>query len=111
MFNIEKLQPAILGLSGLDAGLNEDEIAIQSTLHDFALNVMRPIGKELDRMTPEEIVQPGSPIFKYIEELWLGRITTLFPPREKYPGSSRLAAVPVSPSEHVLCARKFWLND
>jgi hypothetical protein len=42
---------------------------------------------------------------------WLGRITTLFPPREKYPGSSRLAAVPVSPSEHVLCARKFWLND
>ncbi len=42
---------------------------------------------------------------------WLGRLTTLFPTREKYPGSSQLAAVPVSPSEHVLCDRKFWLND
>ena len=48
---------------------------------------------------------------KELERQWLGRITTLFPPREKHPGSSRLAAVPVSPSEHVLCARKFWLND
>jgi hypothetical protein len=48
---------------------------------------------------------------KHAKGEWLGRITTLFPPREKYPGSSRLAAVPVSPSEHVLCARKFWLND
>jgi hypothetical protein len=55
-----------------------------------------------------EFRQQGNQFF---EIMWLGRITTLFPPREKYPGSSRLAAVPVSPSEHVLCARKFWLND
>lgn len=68
MFNIEKLQPAVLGISGLDAGLTDEELAVQSTLHDFALTIMRPIGKELDRMTPEEVVQPGSPIFKYIEE-------------------------------------------
>lgn len=68
MFNIEKLAPAPLGISGLDAGLAEDEIALQSTLHDFALNVMRPIGKELDRMNPRDVVEPGSPIFDYIAE-------------------------------------------
>ncbi|MDA8879937.1 acyl-CoA/acyl-ACP dehydrogenase [Pseudomonadales bacterium] len=68
MFDIEELGPAQLGISGLDAGLAEDEMALQLTLHDFALNVMRPIGKELDRMTPSDVVASGSPIFDYIAE-------------------------------------------
>ena len=55
-------------LSGFDAGLSEDERAIQQNVHRFAVEVVRPIGKELDRMEPAKAYEPGSPFWTYHEE-------------------------------------------
>ena len=35
--------------------LSDTERAVRDTLRRFALEVMRPIGKELDTLSPEEI--------------------------------------------------------
>lgn len=51
----------VVGISGFDAGLSEDELAVQQAVHRFAQDVMRPIGRELDRMPSEEAFLPGSP--------------------------------------------------
>lgn len=47
-------------LSGFDAGFSEQELAAQEGLHRFAAEVMRPIGRELDRMDPDKAYEPGS---------------------------------------------------
>ena len=52
--------PAV-GLSGFEPPLSEEETAIQAAVHRFARDVMRPLGVELDRMTAEEAIAPGSP--------------------------------------------------
>jgi len=68
MFEMDKVPPLQLGLSGLEFGLNEEELAIQETAHRFAKEVMRPIAAKLDNMTPEEVAAPGSPIFEFVEK-------------------------------------------
>jgi acyl-CoA dehydrogenase len=40
--------------------LNDTERAVRDTLQRFALEVMRPIGKELDKLTPEEVIAEDS---------------------------------------------------
>jgi acyl-CoA dehydrogenase len=55
-------------LTGFETPLSEEESAIQKTVHRFALEVMRPIGRQLDRMTPEEVIAPGSPFWTVMAE-------------------------------------------
>ena len=69
MFTFEKLEIPKLGLRGLEAKLTEEEQAIQDAAHRFAAEVMRPIGEKLDKMTPEEVVAEGSPLFEYMAKL------------------------------------------
>jgi acyl-CoA dehydrogenase len=69
MFTYEKLDIPKLGLSGLEESLSEEERAIQDVCHRFARDVMRPIGIELDKMTPEEAVAEGSPLFDYLQQI------------------------------------------
>ncbi|MDS0857097.1 acyl-CoA dehydrogenase family protein [Burkholderia pseudomultivorans] len=59
--------PAV-GLTGFETPLGEEESAIQHTVHRFARDVLRPIGRELDRMTPKEVIAPGSPYWAAIVE-------------------------------------------
>ena len=59
--------PAV-GLTGFEAPLGEEEAAIQGVVHQFAKNVLRPIGQELDRMSAEEVCAPGSPYWSVFEE-------------------------------------------
>lgn len=59
--------PAV-GLSGFEPPMSEEELAIQGTLHRFAREVLRPIGTELDRMTAEEVIAPGSPYYSVFAE-------------------------------------------
>ena len=40
--------------------LSETEQAVRDTLRRFALDVMRPIGKELDNLTPDEAIAKDS---------------------------------------------------
>jgi alkylation response protein AidB-like acyl-CoA dehydrogenase len=59
--------PAV-GLTGFETPLSEEEAAIQHSVHQFAKNVLRPLGRELDRMTADEVVAPGSPYYTVFAE-------------------------------------------
>ena len=52
--------PAV-GLTGFETPLDEEERVIQHSVHRFARDVLRPLGRELDRMSAEEVAAPGSP--------------------------------------------------
>ena len=54
--------------TGFETPLSEEEAAIQHTVHQFAKNVLRPLGKELDRMTADEVIAPGSPYWSVFAE-------------------------------------------
>jgi alkylation response protein AidB-like acyl-CoA dehydrogenase len=55
-------------LSGLDSQLTEEERQFQENLHRFAVEVMRPAGKQLDRMTAEQVIAPDSPLWGVFQE-------------------------------------------
>jgi acyl-CoA dehydrogenase len=69
MFVVEKIDLPNLGLTGLEADLTEEESAIQDSAHRFAEEVMRPIAEKLDKMTPEDVVAEGSPIWDYLRQI------------------------------------------
>lgn len=48
---------------GAEPDFNETIQSIHTTLRRFASEVMRPIGQKLDRMTPEEVIAPDSPLW------------------------------------------------
>ena len=52
----------------LDFNLSDEDIAIKEATHKFAKEVMRPIAKKLDEMTPEEVIAPGSPFLGFHEK-------------------------------------------
>ncbi|WP_296657278.1 acyl-CoA dehydrogenase family protein [Paraburkholderia sp.] len=60
-----------LGPLGAEPDFSDTRQLIQQTVHRFAQEVMRPVGIKLDRMTPEEVIAPGSPYWaarqKFIE--------------------------------------------
>lgn len=45
-------------------GLSPEEDEIRRSIHRFALEVLRPAGRSLDAMRPEEVVSPGSPLWE-----------------------------------------------
>ncbi|MCP5130986.1 MAG: acyl-CoA dehydrogenase family protein [Pseudomonadales bacterium] len=67
-----KLKPELtlptVGPTGFEPPMSEEETAIQGIVHQFAKNVLRPVGAELDRMTAEEVCAPGSPFWSVFEE-------------------------------------------
>ncbi len=69
MFDLESIELPRLGLRGLEGNLSEEELAIQEVAHRFAEEVMRPIGQQLDKMTAEEVVAEGSPLFDYMHKV------------------------------------------
>ncbi len=58
----------ILGLAGLDSDLSEEELAIQQACHRFAEEVLRPIGAELDTLTPEQVIAPDSKLWTVLRQ-------------------------------------------
>lgn len=69
-----------LGISGAEPPMTDVEVEFQQTLRKFALEVMRPIGRKLDRMTPEQIIAKDSPYWEFRKKyLELGiELGTLF---------------------------------
>ncbi len=57
-----------VGLTGFEPPLNQDERAIQESVHRFAKEILRPLGQELDKMTAEEAIAPGSPYYSVFTE-------------------------------------------
>src|SRR6266849_4611061 len=65
----------VLQLTGAEPPLTREEQDVQERVHRFAAEVMRPIGQQLDRMTPEEVIAENSPlwsVFKAFGQLGLG---------------------------------------
>jgi acyl-CoA dehydrogenase len=58
-----------VGLSGFDAALTEEERTLQQGMHRFACDVMRPIGREIDRMPADQAYLPGSPFWSFQQEV------------------------------------------
>lgn len=60
-----------LGPLGAEPELSEMAGMFQDSLHKFSADYLRPVGQKLDRMTPEEVMAPGSPYWevrsKYLE--------------------------------------------
>lgn len=67
MFNIPEITVPRLSLTGLDCALTEEETAIQDTLHRFAVEIVRPTGIALDKLSAEDAIAPASPVWGFIE--------------------------------------------
>jgi len=50
--------------------LTEDDIAIKKAAHKFAREIMRPVAKQLDTMSAEEVVAPGSPLWGFLKQAY-----------------------------------------
>jgi alkylation response protein AidB-like acyl-CoA dehydrogenase len=69
----------------LDLNLTEEDIALKRAAHKFAREVMRPIAKQLDEMTPEQVIAKDSSLWDFMKKAYeLGYHTVLIP--ESYGG-------------------------
>lgn len=57
-----------ISMTGFETPLSEEERAIQDSVHGFAKDVLRPLGRELDKMTAEQVIAPGSPYYSVFAE-------------------------------------------
>ncbi len=66
------LKPALtlpsVGLTGFETPLTAEESAIQHSAHQFAKTVLRPLGRELDKMSAADACAPGSPFWEVYQE-------------------------------------------
>ncbi|MBI5446580.1 MAG: acyl-CoA/acyl-ACP dehydrogenase [Deltaproteobacteria bacterium] len=51
-----------------DLNLSWEDIALRDAAHKFAAEVMRPVGRELDRLSPEQAAGPKSPIWEFLRK-------------------------------------------
>jgi len=52
----------------LNKNLTEEEATLKEQIHRFAAEVMRPASLELDRLSPEEVIASGSPLWDVIRQ-------------------------------------------
>ncbi len=73
----------------LSPDLTWEDLAVRAAVHKFAAEVMRPIANELDRMSPEEVVAEGSPLYDFYRQAYgLGYHKAFFPVELGGPGFS-----------------------
>jgi alkylation response protein AidB-like acyl-CoA dehydrogenase len=49
----------------LNLELTKEDIMLKTAAHEFARDVMRPVAAEMDKMTAEEAIAPGSPFWEF----------------------------------------------
>jgi len=54
----------------INLDLSEKDLALKKMAHDFAREKMRPVAKELDQMTPDEVIADGSPLWDFLKEAY-----------------------------------------
>src|SRR5699024_7986881 len=65
-FNDWPARPKVkLGNLGAEVGLSETASMLQTELHDFAKNKMRPIGQALDKLKAEEVIAKESQFWEF----------------------------------------------
>jgi alkylation response protein AidB-like acyl-CoA dehydrogenase len=64
----------------INLDLTAEDKAIREEAHKFAKEVMRPIGREIDAMSAEEVVSEKSPLWDFLRQAWkLGYHKAAFP--------------------------------
>lgn len=63
-----ELKLPIVGMTGFEPPMSADEQVIQHSVHLFAKNVLRPLGRELDKMSAEDVIAAGSPYYNVFAE-------------------------------------------
>ena len=86
MFDIKTITTPRLERTGLDADLGDEERSVQETVHRFAEEVVRPAGIAMDKLSAEDAVASGSPLWDFLakfDALGLGPelLTQLEPPQ------------------------------
>ncbi len=54
----------------LDLSLTEDHVALKEAVHKFSMGVLRPASLELDKMTPEQVVEKNSLYWKCMKQMY-----------------------------------------
>ncbi len=86
----------------LNLDLSEEDKAIREAAHKFAKEVMRPMGIELDHMSPEETVAQNSPIWGFLKQAYeLGYHKGAFPVEVGGLGFTPLQS-------HIMMEELFW---
>lgn len=87
-----------------DLTLSPEQHELREAAHKFAEEVLRPTGIELDRLSPEGVVAPDSPLFRVIRqasELGYTRTT----------GPAELGGLGLAPAtQHILLEELAWGN-
>lgn len=68
-----------MNIADLEVDLNAEERALCDAVHRFASDVMRPIGQQLDKLGPDEVIAKASPlwtVFDRYRELGLDDLRT-----------------------------------
>lgn len=64
----------------LDIKLTKEDKMLKANANEFARKVMRPIAKELDAMTPDQVIAKGSPFWAFMKKAYeLGYHSILIP--------------------------------
>jgi len=64
----------------LDINLSREDMMLKQNAHEFAKKVMRPVAKELDEMTPEQVIAKDSPFWDFMKKAYsLGYHSILIP--------------------------------
>lgn len=75
----------------LNTKLVWEDMAVRDSTHQFAKEVIRPAARSLDRMTAEETVAPGSPLYDVLQKAYeLGYHKAFFPESLGGPGFTPL---------------------
>lgn len=61
---------------GMD--LTDEHLALKEQVHKFSLEVLRPASLELDKMTPEEVIAPGSLYWDCMKKMYKNSYHTTF---------------------------------
>ena len=59
-----------MNLFDLNMSLSEEDLALKVNANKFASEVMRPIAKRIDQMTPEEVIAPDSPLWEFMRKAY-----------------------------------------
>ncbi len=52
----------------LELELTEDDLAVKRAAQKFVEKIIRPIARELDTMTAEQVIAKGSPLWDFLKE-------------------------------------------
>lgn len=87
-----------------DIDLTPEELELKAVAHKFARDVLRPIGIQLDRMTPEAVTAPDSPLFDVLRQACELGFNRMGAPRE-------MGGVDLSPRASTLVSEELaWGN-